>query len=101
LFWQDADWGDFNRFPSREAKHDPRRVNAFLNGDVTAITKVINELRFADLPVRELMEANDATAFIVVQDNRVVLEDYFQGNQRTSLQSTVYCTKSFLSVLVG
>lgn len=101
LFWQDADWGDINRFPSREVKHDPKRVAAFRDGDVTAISNVIHDLRFADRPVRELMEVNDATAFIVVHDNRIVIEDYFQGNQRSSLQSTFSCTKSFLSVLVG
>ena len=49
----------------------------------------------------ELLRSTGTHAFIVVRDNQVLYEDYFNGFARDSLNTTWSLSKSFTSALVG
>jgi CubicO group peptidase (beta-lactamase class C family) len=100
LLWGDADVEDYRRFPERRLETRPP---AF---------------RFADAldgsPVRELFEAdprvddldeflarNHTQAFIVIRDDAVLYEGYFNGSRRDSIVTSFSMAKSFVSALVG
>ena len=54
-----------------------------------------------DQTITEFAGQHDSTALIVAQGNSILLEEYFQGNQRDSLQLSFSATKSVVSLLVG
>ncbi len=47
------------------------------------------------------LEANDTSAFIVIQDDAILYEKYFNGAQRDSMMTSFSVAKSFASALVG
>lgn len=48
-----------------------------------------------------ILESNDSIAFLVIQDDRILYERYFQGHTETSLSQSFSMSKSFLSMLIG
>ena len=93
LIWRESDIGDQHRFPAR-------RIPA---GDRASPLRAGAE---ADLVVRgegldEFLRETDTLAFLVVHDDRLVHERYFDGATRASLQTSFSAAKSFVSALVG
>jgi CubicO group peptidase (beta-lactamase class C family) len=63
--------------------------------DLTAITAPDGQ------SLDEQLQATDTLAFLVVHDDELVAERYFDGVQRDTLQTSFSVAKSFLSTLVG
>jgi CubicO group peptidase (beta-lactamase class C family) len=93
LIWRESDIGDQHRFPARRipagGRASPLRAGAE-----------------ADFVVRgerldEFLRGTDTLAFLVVHDDRLVHERYFDGATRASLQTSFSAAKSFVSALVG
>jgi CubicO group peptidase (beta-lactamase class C family) len=102
LYWQDIDLGDIDRFAYRTVNNYPEAVTAFASDSAANnVKKVVSDFRIKDESLEEFMASHDSTALIIIHDNKIVLEKYFQGNRRDSLQSGVSCTKSVMSLLVG
>lgn len=102
LYWQGIDPADIDRFASRTVSHDPDNVSQFVaTSGSDAVRSVIAEFRILGETIEAFAASHDSTALIVVYDNEVVLEKYFHGDQRNSLQMSVSCTKSVISLLVG
>lgn len=107
LLWREADVGDAERFPARPV----RAVGtAFAYPTVPATTSpdprlaTIGVERDGRLEMRDLEEelaASGTTAFLVIHDDRLVFEGYFNGGDRTSTQTSFSVAKSFVSALVG
>ena len=95
LVWRESDVGDQHRFPSRRipagAHPSPLRSGAeadlVLGNDGTELD--------------EFLRDTDTLAFVVVHEDRVVRERYFNGATRESLQTSFSVAKSFASTLVG
>jgi CubicO group peptidase (beta-lactamase class C family) len=49
----------------------------------------------------DYLDASGTTAFLVIHDDKVLYERYFDGYDRTSLQTSFSMAKSFASALVG
>jgi CubicO group peptidase (beta-lactamase class C family) len=93
LIWRESDIGDQHRFPARRipagGRASPLRAGAE-----------------ADFVVRgdgldEFLRETDTLAFLVVHEDRLVHERYFDGATRASLQTSFSAAKSFVSALVG
>jgi CubicO group peptidase (beta-lactamase class C family) len=93
LIWRESDIGDQRRFPTRRilagGRASPLRAGAE-----------------ADFVVRgdgldEFLRETDTLAFLVVHEDRLVHERYFDGATRASLQTSFSAAKSFVSALVG
>lgn len=99
IIWRGADVDDYRRFPARtiEAGDAPFRYETGpgypdgLPADVAPGQ--------ADLAA--MLSASRTTAFIVVKDDELVYERYFNGHGRGSIQTSFSVAKSFNSALVG
>jgi CubicO group peptidase (beta-lactamase class C family) len=95
LIWRESDVGDQHRFPARRipagARTSPLRVG------VQADLAVSGEGEGLDGFLRE----TDTLAFLVVHEDRLVYERYFDGATRESPQTSFSAAKSFVSTLVG
>lgn len=49
----------------------------------------------------ELFEVTDTNAFIVLRDDRIIYEGYFNGTARDSIHTSFSAAKSFVSALIG
>jgi CubicO group peptidase (beta-lactamase class C family) len=95
VIWRESDVGDQHRFPARRipagarASPLPRGVEADLvvGGESTELDEFLRE--------------TETLAFVVVHEDRLVYERYFNGATRESLQTSFSAAKSFASTLVG
>ena len=95
LVWRESDVGDQDRFPARQIPAGGR--TSPLHVGVEADLPVSGEGEGLDGFLRE----TDTLAFLVVHDDRLVYERYFDGATRESLQTSFSAAKSFVSTLVG
>jgi CubicO group peptidase (beta-lactamase class C family) len=95
LIWRESDVGDQHRFPSRRIpagdSASPLPTGTDSDFVVTGQPKGLDEL----------LRETDTLAFVVVHQDRVVRERYFDGATRESLQTSFSAAKSFVSTLVG
>jgi len=95
VIWRESDVGDQHRFPARQipagARTSPVRpgseADLVLNGEGNRLDGFLSE--------------TDTLAFLVLHDDRLVYERYFDGATRASLQTSFSAAKSFVSTLVG
>jgi CubicO group peptidase (beta-lactamase class C family) len=100
LVWSEADVGDQYRFPSRLISAGAGARPLPSGGEI-------------DLPAEpsgaagggaafdDVLRATDTLAFLVVHDDRLVYERYFDGADRQTRQTSFSVAKSFVSTLVG
>jgi CubicO group peptidase (beta-lactamase class C family) len=95
VVWRESDVGDQDRFPSRRipagARMSPLRAGAAADLVVSSEGKGLDEF----------LGETDTLAFLVVYDDRLIYERYFDGATRESLQTSFSAAKSFVSTLVG
>lgn len=99
LAWRESDIGDQYRFPARRIPLAAPRSPLPLGSEVD-----LHARRFADQPDGPLAEAlrgTDTRAFLVVHDDRVVYERYFNGSGPQTTETSFSVAKSFVSTLVG
>jgi CubicO group peptidase (beta-lactamase class C family) len=95
MIWRESDVGDQHRFPARPIPAGARTSS--LDAGVEADLVVSREGKGLD----ELLRETDTLAFLVVHEDRLVHERYFDGATRESLQTSFSAAKSFVSTLVG
>jgi CubicO group peptidase (beta-lactamase class C family) len=99
---------DYYRFPSRIVKNapppfhfirDPEQEKRFtrLSGHLVYNVNGTDKGNSLD----DLLRDNGTTAFIVIKDNVILYERYFNGCNSTSLLTSFSVTKSFVSALIG
>jgi CubicO group peptidase (beta-lactamase class C family) len=107
LFWRDADVEDYLKFPLREIENAPPvfdfKINlsdSLLNTSSDILYRSGKEEgKIGDLD--EFLEMTDSTAFIVIQDDEILYEKYFNGYERDSINTSFSVAKSFGSALIG
>ena len=94
LVWGESDVGDQHRFPARRipagARASPLPTGVEADFDVSG-----------EAHLDEFLRETDTLAFVVVHEDRVVYERYFEGSAPDSLQTSFSAAKSFVSTLVG
>jgi CubicO group peptidase (beta-lactamase class C family) len=101
LVWVDADVNDYRRFPSRriDAPSDPHFYDEAPRYPFGLPEDVELPGDYTDL--ESFLRATATTAFIVVKDDQLLYERYFNGYDRDSTQTSFSVAKSFVSALVG
>jgi len=101
LAYGESDVGDFmNNFPMR-------RIGASSN--LLIFEEKLDEERVRDafegvIGVEDFdayLDGTETQAFIVIQDDGILYEEYFNGSQRDSLVTSYSVAKSFTSALIG
>lgn len=100
LVWNFADVGDYRRFPPGELPAGEPNFTFRHDLDEDRVRRIFNSNpRVKDLDA--FLAAQDTQAFIVIQDDRILYEKYFNGTTRDSIVTSFSMAKSFTSALIG
>jgi CubicO group peptidase (beta-lactamase class C family) len=96
IMWGDAKADDWKRYPSRTipAAESPVYFQR-------AETDIFDDFPIDERPLAQFLEATSTTAFIVLHDNELLYEGYFNDSSHEDLQPSLSAAKSFASTLVG
>ncbi len=101
LAWRASDYGDYmNNFPMRTMEPSPQPFSFRQNlreEEVAALFASVFGVEAFDA----FLEQGGTQALIVIQDDAVLYERYFNGVQRDTLLTSFSTAKSFDSALVG
>lgn len=92
---------DYQIFPQRvmNPSPSPRPLEKHIRPAMASTKVAISDNK--NLILSSLLEANKTTAFLVIKDNILVYENYFQGYNRQTPSMSFSVSKSILSLLVG
>jgi CubicO group peptidase (beta-lactamase class C family) len=100
LLGRGAKINDYKKFPYRETKNAPPAFHFRKNTKEDLVSSIFCKLcETQDLD--KFLKSTGTTAFIVIQDDEILYEKYFNGYGRDSVQTSFSCAKSFASALVG
>ena len=112
LIWMEADIKDYEKFPARTMNNAPPVFNfEKVDADTqTEYLKMLDRLASQTSPnsstasqrlFNEMLASTQTTAFLIIKDNRLIYENYFNGYDRDSINTSFSVAKSFVSALVG
>ena len=124
IAWREADFRDFERFPSRAVPAGPKEFSfKAAPEDPPEYLRTVTYRRDAPdpatpresmattlgsaggekvtEPLEKFLEDTGTTAFLVIRDDKLLYEGYFNGYDRESTQTSFSVAKSFVSALVG
>jgi CubicO group peptidase (beta-lactamase class C family) len=100
LRWGDADVYDYQKFPERllEATDSPFEFSLNLEDEhIRAQFELVSGIDDFD----SFLAKNRTQAFIVIQNDEILYEQYFNGARRDSIVTSFSTAKSFTSTLIG
>jgi CubicO group peptidase (beta-lactamase class C family) len=111
LIWLDADIKDYEKFLARTMNNAPPIFN-FQTVDTATqeeYLKVLDRIAsqpspnstVSQVPFNELLGSSQTTAFLIIKDDQLIYENYFNGYGRDSINTSFSVAKSFVSALVG
>jgi CubicO group peptidase (beta-lactamase class C family) len=103
VYWGESDYKDLEKFPTR-AVHNAPPISRFdkLPADNTYASQIEAIARKGgNASLEDYLEASGTTAFLVVHDDKLLYERYFNGYDETFIHTSFSMAKSFASALVG
>ncbi len=114
LVWMDADIKDYEKFPTRIMNNAPPVFN-FQTVDATIqneYLRVLDRIASSQLSpnssstaiqasFNDLLASTQTTAFLIIKDDQLIYENYFNGYERDSINTSFSVAKSFVSALIG
>ena len=103
IFWRESDYKDRERFPARTIRNAPpafRFDELPAENPYTSQVEAIGD-RSTNGSFEDYLEASGTTAFLVIHDDKLVYERYFNDYDETSVNTSFSMAKSFASALVG
>jgi CubicO group peptidase (beta-lactamase class C family) len=97
--WQGSDAFDWQKFPSHPLDAAPTAYH-FEAAPDPRVEELFEEITSAG-DWNSFLEENSTQAFIVIQDGKILYENYFNDTQRDSIVTSFSVAKSFTSALVG
>lgn len=100
LRWGDADVYDYQKFPERILETSGASFEFSINLDedrVRAKFESVGGIEDFD----RFLEKNRTQAFLVIQNDAILYEGYFNGSERDSIVTSFSTAKSFISALIG
>jgi CubicO group peptidase (beta-lactamase class C family) len=103
IFWGESDYKDLEKFPARTIHKAPP---TFTFDQLPADNPYASQIEAigddaTDGRVEDYLEASGTTAFLVVRDDELLYEKFFNGYDKDSLQTSFSMAKSYASALVG
>jgi CubicO group peptidase (beta-lactamase class C family) len=103
IFWGESDYKDYEKFPARTVHNAPptfrfNRVPAD-NPYASQIEAIGRDTSNGSLG--DYLEASETTAFLVIHNDKLLYERYFNGYNERSVNTSFSMAKSFASALVG
>ncbi len=95
VFYNFADIKDYKKFPSRPLQSDSLKF-LFHATNHAKIPKAIN-----DVPFDRYLEENKTVAFLIIKNDTIQYEKYFEGYDQESIVPSFSMAKSVTSILIG
>ena len=103
IFWRESDYKDLERFPARAIHNAPptSRLDGLPadNPYAARVESIANT--YDNGSFEDYLDSSGTTAFLVVHDDELLYERYFDGYDESSIQTSFSMAKSFASALVG
>lgn len=112
LIWMDADIKDYEKFPARTMNNASPVFN-FEKVDTDTQSQYLkildrlpsqvstNSATISQALFNEMLASTQTTAFLITKDDQLIYENYFNGYDRDSINTSFSVAKSFVSALVG
>ena len=100
FLWQNSDVNDYRKFPERRVAAGSATFD-FMESPDEARVRALFEADPAVDDLDAFLAENHTQAFIVIQDDRILYEKYFNDTRRDSIVTSFSTAKSFASTLVG
>lgn len=101
LVWRGSDVGDYlNNFPRRELAASPQPFHFGPSLDEDRVRQAFQSV-LGNEDLETFLTENHTQALIVIKDDQVLYESYFNGWERDSMLTSFSVAKSFTSTLVG
>ena len=108
IFWNLSDIKDYEKFPYHEVRNAPPTFHFNQDPQEDRIRSVLaaSEYKYNGAArnvgdLEEFLESSGATAFIVIKNDAILYERYFNGYSRDSINTSFSMAKSFTSALIG
>src|SRR3712207_4491289 len=103
VFWGESDYKDLEKFPARTIHNAPPtfRFDKLPTDNPYASQIEAIARDSADGSLEDYLDASGTTAFLVIHDDKLLYERYFNGYDETSVNTSFSMAKSFASALVG
>jgi CubicO group peptidase (beta-lactamase class C family) len=98
--WGPSDVNDHVRFPAQELATGPSDFRFRRSPDEARVAGLFEAQPEVDR-LDAFLAAQDTQAFLVIQDDAILYEKYFNGATRDSIVTSFSVAKSFVSALVG
>jgi CubicO group peptidase (beta-lactamase class C family) len=97
IVWKDADVLDYRRFPARSMA---------AGGKPLVLQRVSEDPSLLDTAapggdLETFLDSSQAAAFIVIRNQEILYENYFNGYRRDSIVTSFSVAKSYIATLVG
>ena len=92
---------DYKIFPKRELSASKSPFHFIEDLDQLRVPERINYGKQREIPLDTLLEFNGTVAFIIIKDDTLIFERYYNGYSDSSLSLSFSMAKSFLSILIG
>ena len=115
LIWGDSDIKDYERFPFRTIENEPpvfqfstvqityhdvgRNLSSILHDDFAPNSE--GGAKDGKMNFDEFLASTGTTAFVVIKDDKILYEKYFNGYQKDSISTSFSMAKSITSGLIG
>ncbi len=99
LAWQDSDYNDYEKFdsylisPNNEVFHFHQLHEQKSKHELHKLADIIEKNDF-----KEFLKERGTYAFLVIRNDSILVENYFDHNKRAQLQNTFSVSKSILSL---
>ena len=101
LRWGDADVYDYQKFPARTMPASPEPFQFAVDMQATAVATQFNQNPIVNGDLEQFLADTDTQAFLVIQNDTILYENYFNGASHDSIVTSFSMAKSFASTLIG
>jgi CubicO group peptidase (beta-lactamase class C family) len=92
---------DYAIFPHRKLNAAKSPFHFAYHFDNARLPVNVRAGGYEDLSLHELLQSNGTVAFLIVKNDTIIFEQYYEGYADSSMSLSFSMAKSFLSILIG
>jgi CubicO group peptidase (beta-lactamase class C family) len=92
---------DYKIFASRPLQASQTSFHFMESSDISRVPQMVDLGEKGNIALDTLLQSNNTTAFLIIKDDTILFEKYFNGGARSSPSLSFSMAKSFLSALIG
>lgn len=101
IYYNESEIDDWKLFPCRHLKAAKESFTFIKPDSFSSEIATVNYKNQKDVKLEELLERTKTIAFIVVKNDTIMYEKYFDGYSDSTISYSFSMAKSFLSLLIG